>query len=260
MLTKTEAIVLKSMKYGDTSKIVSFYTRQFGKLKGIAKGARKPNNKFGSALEPFTRVSLVVYRKENRDLHLISQCDSIDSYRKLNDDLGRISAGLAVLELVDRLTHGEEENASLFALLTDTLSTLNDTTRNCQSLQRAFQLKCTALFGFAPALEACAACGRSLGAGELIARVGFQLTDGAIICPECWRSRRTGGSPFQMTISAPALRVLQRFLSASMNRIPAVVYNEEVGNELDEALRLYFRYHFEHANELRSLKLIKSIA
>ncbi len=260
MLTKTEAVVLKSMKYGDTSKIVSFYTRRFGKLKGVAKGARKPNNKFGAALEPFTRVSLVVYRKENRDLHLISQCDSIELYRKLNDDLGRMSAGLAVLELVDRLTHGEEENLSLFTLLTDTLSTLNATTKNCESVQRAFQLKCTALFGFAPSLDVCAVCGRSLGADAPIARVGFQLSDGAIICPECWRGRRSGGSPFQMTISAPTLRVLQKFLSASMDRIPAVALNEQVGNELDEALRLYFRYHFEHARDLRAPKLLKSIA
>ena len=80
MLTKTEAIVIRSMKYGDSSKIVTFYTRQFGKLKGIAKAARRSNNKFGSSLEPLSHVMLVVYKKDHRDLHLISQCDSIQSF------------------------------------------------------------------------------------------------------------------------------------------------------------------------------------
>ncbi len=260
MLTKTDAIVLKSMKYGDTSKIVSFYTRRYGKLKGIAKGARRANNKFGSALEPFSLVSLVFYRKENRELHLISQCDSIDSYRKLHDDLDRLMAGLAVLELVDRLTHGEEENQPLFALLSETLSALNEAARNYQSLQRAFQLKCAALFGFAPALDVCGVCGRSLTGDEALAQVGFQLTDGAIVCTACLRSRKMAASPVQLTISAPALRILQKIASAPMDRVPAVVYNDRVGNELDEALRLYFRYHFEYAKDLRSLNLLKSIA
>jgi DNA repair protein RecO (recombination protein O) len=259
MLTKTEAVVLKSMKYGDTSKIVTFYTRQFGKLKGIAKGARKANNKFGSGLEPFSRVSLVIYKKENRDLHLISQCDCIESYRKLHDNLERISAGLAVLELVDTLTHGEEENEPLFSLLVGTLSALNGAGRNFQSLQRAFQLKCAVIFGFAPSLEVCASCGRQLGSEEPLSHVGFQLSDGAIICSHCKRGGKGGNLATQMTISAPALRVLQRFLSAPTERIPAVSYNDQIGNELDEALRLYFRYHFDHARELKSVKLFKSI-
>jgi DNA repair protein RecO (recombination protein O) len=228
-------------------------------LKGIAKGARKANNKFGAALEPFSRVSLVIYKKENRDLHLISQCDCIESYRKLHDNLGRISAGLAVLELVDMLVHGEEENQPLFSLLVETLSTLNNTGKNFQSLQRAFQLKCAAMFGFAPSLEVCAACGRRLDSDVPMSHVDFQLMNGAIICSQCRRGRRGGNPPAQLTISAPALRVLQRFLSASTDRIPAVSYNDQIGNELDEALRLYLRYHFDHAKELMAVRLFKSI-
>ena len=73
MITKSEAIVLKSMDFRDSSKIVTFYTRSFGKLKGIAKGARQMKSKFGAALEPITRVSLVLYKKEHRDLQLISE-------------------------------------------------------------------------------------------------------------------------------------------------------------------------------------------
>jgi DNA repair protein RecO (recombination protein O) len=91
VLTKTEVIVLKSMKYRDTSKIVTFYSRKFGKLKGIAKGARSANNKFGSSLELMTHSMLLIYKKEHKDLHLISQCDAINSYRNISNDLDRMT-------------------------------------------------------------------------------------------------------------------------------------------------------------------------
>ena len=64
MIAKTEAVVLRSMKYRETSRIVSFYTKQFGKISGIVKGARSPKNAFGSALQPMSHVSLVLYKKD----------------------------------------------------------------------------------------------------------------------------------------------------------------------------------------------------
>lgn len=259
MLTKTDAVVIKSMKYGDTSKIVTFYSRQFGKLKGIAKGARRAKNKFGSSLEPFSLVSLVIYKKENRDLHLISQCDCIESYQKIHDDLERISAGLSVLELVDQLAHSEEENSALFSLLVETLATLNNTGKNFQSLHRAFMLKGAALFGFTPSLNVCAVCGRSLVGNETLSLVGFQLAKGAIICTQCRAGVKPGYLSDHITISASTLRVLQHFLSSSTEHIPVVSYNERTGNELDETLRLYFRYHFDQSKDLRSAKMFNSI-
>ncbi len=147
MLVKTEAIVLKSMKYRDTSKIVTFYTKEYGKLNGIAKGARSAKNKFGSALEPLTHSMLVLYKKEHRDLHLISQCDAIDSFRNFTEDLDRMSIGLAVLELVNQLTHDEERKPALFPLLLETLSALNSSTKNYETYLQAFRLRLAALFG-----------------------------------------------------------------------------------------------------------------
>ena len=71
MIVKTDAIVLKSMRFRETSKIVTFYTRRYGKIAAVAKGARETKNKFGAALEPMTGVNLVFYKKEQRDLQLV---------------------------------------------------------------------------------------------------------------------------------------------------------------------------------------------
>lgn len=259
MLTKTDAVVVRSMKYGDTSKIVTFYTRQFGKLKGIAKGARRRGNKFGASLEPMSYVTLVLYKKEHRDLHLISQCDQIRSFGTLQDSIEKMSAGLSVLELVDGLSHEEEENHALFSLIVETLSVLDSSSRNYQSLARSFQLKLASLLGYAPSLNVCVQCGKPLGEDNSRTGVGFQLTDGAVQCSDCTKltgSRRPLG---YRHVSAPAYRIMQRFLSSKTENVATIACNESVGNEIDETLRLYFRYHFEHMRDLKSVQIFKSI-
>ncbi len=259
MLTKTEAIVIRSMKYGDSSKIVTFYTRQFGKLKGIAKAARRSNNKFGSSLEPLSHVMLVVYKKDHRDLHLISQCDSIQSFGKIHDSIERISVGLSILELVDHLAHEEEENPPLFSLLLETLNAIDRSTRNYQSLARSFQVRLVSLLGYAPALDICSECGRSLKDDEQSSDVGFQLLSGAIICSTCTNAHRAKRAVGYTTLSAPAHRILQRFLTSRMDSITTIMYGESVGNELDETLRLYLRYHFDNMKDLKSTQIFKSM-
>lgn len=259
MLTKTEAIVLRSMKFRDTSKIVTFYTRQFGKLKGIAKGARRPDNKFGSSLEPLSHVSLLLYKKEQRDLHLISQCDTIRSFRAIQKSIDGISVGLSVLELVDMLAHDEEENTPIFSLIVETLSTLDISPDNPQSLGRMFQLRLAAHLGYAPSLDVCAQCGRSLSGVEGRAPLGFHLLNGAMLCSECNRTSSSRQSRGYRQLSPPAHKILLRLLTSKIEAIPFLLYGEAVGNEIDETLRLYLRYHFEHMKDLKSARVFRSV-
>jgi DNA repair protein RecO (recombination protein O) len=259
MLTKTEAIVIKSMKYGDTSKIVTFYTRQFGKLKGIAKGARRSDNKFGASLEPLSDVTLVIYKKAHRDLYLISQCDSIKSFGKIHDSIEKILVGLSVLELVDQLAHEEEENAALFSLLLETLSALNGSSKNFQSLGRSFQIRLASLLGYAPNLDVCSVCGKSVMDVEQSSGVGFLLMSGAVICSSCGRAGRAKRVVGHTTLSAPAHRILQRFLTSRMDNVTKLAYSDSIGNELDETLRLYLRYHFDNMRDLKSPQIFKSM-
>lgn len=247
------------MKYGDTSKIVTFYSRRFGKLKGIAKGARRSGNKFGSSLEPLSYVALVLYKKEHRDLHLISQCDSIDSFPTIHDSLEKISVGLLILELIDRLAHDEEENPALFSVLVESLRELDRSRKNFQSFGRSFQIRCASLLGYAPSLDSCAECRKSLTEHEQHSSVGFHLVNGAILCAECYKKIAGTLVVGYRTLSAPAHRIMQRFLSSRIDSIPSIVYNESVGNEIDETLRLYLRYHFDNLRDLKSTQIFKSI-
>jgi DNA repair protein RecO (recombination protein O) len=262
MLIKTEAIILKTMKYRDTSKIVTFYTKEYGKLKGIAKGARTAKNKFGSSLEPMTLSMLVIYKKDHRDLHLISQCDAINSFKNLTEDLDRMTTAFAVIELINQVTHDEERNPALFELLGETLSALNSSLKNYSSYFHAFQIRLATLFGYAPNFEVCAECGNSLVIANGEKQFAFQLARGAVFCNSCCMPSDTSTSMRDqsnalISISAQGLQIMRRLMKAQISSLGNLEFDIHIGNQIDELLRLYLRYHFEGLKPLKSTELFQ---
>lgn len=248
------------MKYRDTSKIVTFYTKEYGKLKGIAKGARTAKNKFGSALEPMTLSMLVIYKKEHRDLHLISQCDAIDSFKNLTEDLDRMTTALAVIELINQVTHDEERNPALFALLIDTLRALNSSLKNYSSYLHAFRLRLASLFGYSPNFEVCGECKNPLIIGEGEKQFAFQVARGAVFCNRCCMpsdiSMSIGDqSSAFISISSQGLQIVRRLLNAQITSLGNLEFGLQIGNQIDELLRLYLRYHFEGLKPLKSTEI-----
>ncbi len=260
MLTKTEAIVLKTMKYRDTSKIVTFYTKNYGKIKGLAKGARSAKNKFGAALEPMSYSMLVLYKKEHQDLHLISQCDTINPFRNLAEDLSRMAIAMAVLELVNQVVHNEERNEGLFNLLAETLSALDSSTKNYKTYLQAFRLRLVNLFGFSPNLDFCGECGEALIIGNEEKTFSFQIARGAVFCSRCIpgadaQKSSTNRNIMVTSFSAPALQVARRLAGAQLSTLGNLECDFHIGNEIDELLRLYLRYHFDGLKPLKSIEL-----
>jgi DNA repair protein RecO (recombination protein O) len=262
VLVKTEVIVLRSMKYRDTSKIITFYSKEYGKLKGIAKGARTAKNKFGSALEPLSHSMLLIYKKDHRDLHLISQCDSINSFRNLTEDLDRMSTALSVLELIDHVTHHEERTPALFALLVDTLSALNESTKNYKTYLQSFQLRLAALFGYAPNFDVCGQCGKLVSAGDGEKQVAFQIVRGAVFCNACREPADSvvpsiDQSAESLALSVQGLQFIRRLVNAQLPSLSNLDYNTRIGNEIDELIRLYLRYHFDGLKPLKSVEFFQ---
>ena len=79
-MCRTEGVVLRAHDYSETSKIISIYSRAFGKVRVIAKGVRKPKSRFGASMEPITEVNFIFYKRENRDLYTIGQCDILQPF------------------------------------------------------------------------------------------------------------------------------------------------------------------------------------
>ena len=257
VLTTTDAIVLKAMKYRDTSRIVTFYTRAFGKLRAIAKGARGPKSKFGSALEPLSRVTLVVYRHEQRELHLISQCDLRATARNLRNDLRRLAAALACLELLDQVAHDSEQNVGLFSLIEQCVARIDTAEVDPEVLLFAFKIRLATYLGFAPALESCGTCGRPVPP-EGDESVILDVSRGAVHCLRCGSAEegRAGGGTAHRRMSGGSLRVLQVLALAPWTEVETLVYTGAIGNEIRDVLRLYLRYHVEDLRPLRSERLL----
>ncbi|MCX6142736.1 MAG: DNA repair protein RecO [Ignavibacteriales bacterium] len=275
MITRTDAVVLKSMKYRDSSKIVTFYSRRFGKIKGIAKGARQMKSKFGAALEPLSAVSLILYKKDQRELQLISQCDLLKTYKNIHSELDRLAVGLSIIELLNQLTHDEEGNDALYTLVVQSLDELERAQKHFMNFFLAFELRCASVLGFMPSLDACKGCGRKLD--DLVSEDSavFQSGKGAILCSRCWEPKtvlrngasrlgRTGASGTysdegNIRVSIGVLKALQRLLNAPLESIGSLDLGSALGNEIDGTLRLYMRQHFEDLKPIRSFDMLKKL-
>jgi DNA repair protein RecO (recombination protein O) len=190
---------------------------------------------------------------------LISQCDAIDSFKKLTEDLDRMTTAFAVIELVNQVTHDEERNPPLFGLLVETLSALNASEKNYLSYLHAFRLRLASLFGYALNVEECGECGKPLIIGNGEKQFAFQVARGAVFCNRCCTPNDSSMSiepnAAFISISPQALQIVRRLLNAQIQSVGNLTYEIQIGNQIDELLRLYFRYHFEGLKPLKSTEL-----
>lgn len=202
-IRSSPAIVLRSWAYGESDKIVSFLTRDFGKIRGIAKGAKRSRKRFLNVLEPFTLVQLRFHERPNSPLAFVHACDWVYVYRAIARDLGKIAHASYLVEITDELTRDGDDSLSLFEHLRSGLRFLEENAASPEFLT-AFELMLLRLAGFQPILEQCQRCGRDPepGGGNLD-RWGFSPADGGVLCRGCRDYRREA-----VPLSAEALSVL----------------------------------------------------
>jgi DNA repair protein RecO (recombination protein O) len=255
MILATEAVVLRTMKYRDTSRIATLYTRDCGKMSVIAKGVRERASRVGGPLDVLAYVSVVVYRKEQRDLQLMSQCDLKRPFRRLSEDIDRMAAAIAVIELLDAVTHAEEENPTLFSLLVETLAAIDAAPRNTSSPLYFFELHLLAVLGFRPNLTTCFRCGVPLSSeGGRPAVFALHPGSGGVSCGPCSAGERD-------TLGAGSLRALQLLQELPDPRMAAqVALPAPARNEVSTALRRLLQSHVEGLRPSKSEAVFAALA
>src|SRR5688572_12140882 len=122
--SRAEAIVLRHSDWGEADRLLTLYTRQRGKTRAIAKGARKMTSRKAGHIEPFTHVTLQLAK--GRDLYIVTQAETIDAYQPLREDLALTGYASYIMELLDRFTYEDDtSNPALFRLLTESLARLS---------------------------------------------------------------------------------------------------------------------------------------
>jgi DNA repair protein RecO (recombination protein O) len=232
------------------------YTKEFGKLSVIAKGARDEKRKFGSALEPMNAVAAVLYKKEQHDLHLLTQCDLTEPFGRLSDDMERMSAAMTVVELIDVVTNGEEHNVRLFAALVDTLRAINSATKNSINALYYLEMKLAEIMGFQPNYHTCLHCLTPLDEHSVDSSgAEIHLSLGGAACSKC--SHHSLGHE---RLSAAGVRVLQRLqdMRDAGSALP-IVLSPSLKQEVGSTLRRYLQRHIEHLRTLKSETVFAAI-
>ena len=179
---KTEAVVLRSIRFGEADRILHLYSQRMGRLGAIAKGARRPRSRFGGRLEPFFRLDLVLHQGRGQ-LATVTSAATVEGYPRLRSSGAGIGAAARGCDAVLRLLDAAEPNAAGYHLLCRYLSLLDGPADEGAGLNTAlaFRLKLALAAGFAPELASCARC------GEAEHLTGFSGAAGGVVCASCER-------------------------------------------------------------------------
>jgi DNA repair protein RecO (recombination protein O) len=176
---KTEAIVLRSIRYGEADRILHLYSRERGRIGAVAKGVRRPKSRFGGRLEPLFRVGLVLHEGRG-ELYTVTSVETIHPHAALRENAAALARATEACQAVLRLFDSTEPNVPAYNLLCHELAFLDATPAAAARGQAlAFRLKLLLAAGFVPELASCASCGEREHLGA------FSAGAGGVVCAAC---------------------------------------------------------------------------
>jgi DNA repair protein RecO (recombination protein O) len=244
---KTEAVVLNKHDFRETSLIVNFYTRDFGKMSGILKGIRGEPAKFASKLEPFSYNEIIFYQKRNSPLHLVSACDVRDNFDMVRQSISKVGAASVMAELILAIMPQEEKNEAIFNLILTCLKEL-EINNNADKIMTIFKIKILALSGFKPHFDSCVSCD-----SKILGQSKFSLGMGGLLCVKCYNKDLSARTIFRGTI-ASILHIEKNDFKTNLN----LGMNPQIKKELGLILNAFLNFHLE--KELKSQRVLNKLA
>ena len=199
---KATAIVLRTIDFSESSLVVTLFTRECGKISGLAKGAKRLKGPFESALDLLALCRIVFLRKSPETLDLLTEAKLQRRFRVVGPGLEGLYAGYYVAELLAEMTDQYDPHPELFDLADESLAGLAAGEDVGKRLLR-FELGALRELGHLPALECCAECAKPI---EMSGRITFGLLDGGVLCPRCRQGKRQVAS-----VGAGVLRIMAQF-------------------------------------------------
>lgn len=243
---RVTAIVLRHADWGEADRLVTLFTREMGKLRVLAKGARRIRSRKAGHLEPFTHVTLQLAR--GRDLPIVTQAETLAAYLPIRDNLLLTGYAAYTLELLDRFTYEEgTESAALFRLLAETLGRIAGGQDPWLPV-RYYEMRLLDHLGFRPQLFQCANCQREILPEDQF----FSPLAGGAICPRCGL-----GLPGLWPVTTESLKYLRHFQRSSYAEARRASPEPVTRKELETLMHAYFAYLLER--ELNTPGFIKRI-
>ncbi len=235
----SEAIVLRRTDFGEADRILTLFTPAYGKVRAIAKGARRTTSRLAGHLEPFTRTQLLL--ATGRELDVVTQAEARERLDALRDDVWHATGAWYIAELVDRFLEDADPHPRLYRLFARTLALLDaeagaggdDHTRSWLAL-RYFELHLLDELGYRPALHTCAGCDTPLRPEEN----GYSAELGGALCPACSRYA-------QRRLSLHALKVLRLLQTSEWEAVPRLRLEPGLQGEIENVVQGTLRFHLD---------------
>jgi DNA repair protein RecO (recombination protein O) len=232
----TEAVVLRSIRFGEADRVLHLYTADRGRVGAVAKGVRKTKSRFGARLEPLSHVELQLHQGSG-ELQTITGVELRRAHQSARDDYYRLSVGLIGAEAMLRLFPEQEQNERAFTALTRFLDVLDEASHAAERasldpLGLAFQLKLLWLSGYLPHLTSCAECG-----ADDAALVGYSPRAGGAVCRACASEAEA------LALSPDGVRGIEALLARPLADAPALGLGERAARDALRVVTASYEYH-----------------
>jgi DNA repair protein RecO (recombination protein O) len=246
----TEAVAIRRVQYGDNDLILTFFSRDRGKLAAIAKSAKKSRRRFAGVLELFSALSIVCTTGRRGGMPVLQEASLVDPHAAIRSDISRTAYASYWVELVDKWMEDYQRQDQVYRLIRFALAELGGGERNPAELSILFQMKFLSLAGLAPNLTQCGGCRRPIG--EMQEPLGFSMDRGGVMCRAC----RTPGEPIR-PLAPGTLKLLHWIQAGDLATASRIRSDGAARSQALELLEAFLPFHM--GKEPRSLSILREV-
>ena len=234
----TEAIVLKQFNLGEADQIITFYTKEKGKVRAVASNVRKTKNRMSGLLQPFSYNNMKFYRGNSLDR--INQISNRYSFSELREELSLMAYATYIAEIVEKVGMEDDAQPDLFSLLLSTFHKMTEIpTDELDYLNLCFKLRMLAVIGFKPEINSCVFCESSL---ETAVSNNFNISRGGISCRDCY-SKDDGHEYFQLT--GEEIKVIAKIYNSGLKLPENLRISRKGLQDLETFVDKFMKYHLD---------------
>ncbi len=227
MIEKTEGIVIRTLNYGETNKIITIFTRRYGKIGLMARGAKKTKSKLSSSSQLFFYGHFLY--QQGKGLGVLHQGEAIDSFRSMKADIISMAYAAYLVEFTDKITDDRSPSPLLYDTLLQTMKGINDGI-SPEILALIFNVKMLPLAGIAANLDSCIHCGTREGP------FSFSMTGGGYLCRQC-----KSVDPYSVPLSKQVSKLLTLFKHVPLERVGTVSIKRENIKHMKNVIDSYYQ-------------------
>ena len=248
---KIEAFVIRATRMSESSRVVTLFSNEMGKVKAVAKGVGRPKSKMSGTIELFNLIEGILYKKETSELGTLGSAAVLEQYSKITADTRKFGFGSAWCEVLDKTSVLELPRQKAFALTGDLLAVMVASGSEAAGLVFWSGLvKLLGIEGYAPRLDKCLSCGKK-NLGE---KAFISLGRGGTVCAKC-----VGDDEYIVEISSHALALLRRMESVPLADLSKETHDKKAGKEAAEVIISFASYHLGLPRNLKSFKFLESL-